>query len=545
MPKRRTTCRTFWRATPSTGRSRLNSALLSLVALLAFTAQSAPHPSLKQILDDHLAALSAMHLHEPHTQQIIGTVDGLGTTGAFHEWQEGEKQRRDERLGFRTRRILRVGDRMWIENASGEIRELEGIGARRQITSDFVDSGDFAREPQYVRFLQTKTLPDGRTVYELRVSPPHGTPYVVGVDATTFLIDETSYADHDGFETSYYSDYHAKDGVLVPYTEVDTNGDRSFDVTSHVTSVVVNAPIAPSVFAPLTPVVVQNAVPVSVPVLIERGLIFATVTIEGKPYHFLVDTGSQGDVIDAQTAKALGLHPQGTLEITGAKRVASEGLVETPDLVIGGVTLPSHIASVVDLGGVPAGIGHVDGVLGYPFFAAAEVRIDPDTDMMTIAMPGTLPPAGSTLPVDTDRELPEIHVSIDGTDARVVVDTGDTREVLIFRSFLDHHPQVISWLGGTPVRNYGVGGVTDAIEARVADLRIGSFDLYNRYANVVLTARGAFADRTDEGNVGEGVLQNFIVTFDLPDHVMQLAKAKRFDDGRGRPLVNAADQIPQ
>jgi hypothetical protein len=537
MPKRRATYGTFWQATPSIAHNNRIAALLSICALFALCAQTPiPKVTLPEILHDHLAALQALHLKEPRTEQILGTLEGLDATGEFHEWHDGQKQRRDERLGFRTQRLLRVGDKLWVQNANGEIRELEGIGARRQITADFVDSGAFARTPQYVKLLKTEVLPNGRSVYELDVAPPKGEPYVVGIDTQTYLIDETSYVDHDGRETSYYSDYRVVQGVLVPYAEVDSNGDSAYDVTSHVTDVVVDAPVDDSIFSPLTSNVVQTDDPVKVPLVMAGGLPFAAVTIDGKSFHFLIDSGSQGDVLDVATAKTLGLQPQGALEITGAARVASEGVVQTPDIAIGGLTLPMHVAAVVDLGGVPVAHGHIDGVLGYPLFAAAEVRIDPDTDTMTIAKPGTLPQLGDRIPVDTDRELPEITASVQGAKAPFVLDTGNSRELLIFKNFINKYPSLISWLGNAPVRNFGVGGPTDAVSAIVSDLQIGTYDLYNRYANVVMSRQGAFADENDGGNIGEGVMQNFVVTFDLFDHFVEFDPAKRFDNGRYRPI---------
>jgi hypothetical protein len=507
--------------------------LLVFIVLSAQTPALPSQPTLNEILQNHIRALKGLHLREPHTEETSGTLEGLGATGVFHEWQQGVNQRRDERLGFRTQSVLRVGDKLWIENANGEIRQIEGIVARRQLTQDFVDSGDFAHEPQYVHYIAKQTLRDGRMVYELRVEPPQGEAYVVGIDTNSWFIDETSYIDHDVSQTSVYSDYRVTDGMLVPYMEIDSNGDHAFDVTSRVTNVVTNETIDPSVFAPLVPSVVDNNAPVTVPLDRHRGLLFTTVTIDGKAFHFLIDSGSQGNVLDLQTVKALGLHPEGTLEITGAARVASEGVVETPDLYVGSVKLPTHVASVIDLGGI-VGDTHVDGVLGYPFFAAAEVRIDPDRWNMTIARPGTLAPLGSALSVDTDRELPEISASIDGQDSRFIVDTGDSNELLIFKSFIDKYPQVISWVGNSSVRSFGVGGSTNAVNAVVSDLFIGTYHLYNRYANVILASSGAFADRNDGGNIGEAVLSNFIATFDLLNHSIQLDRARSFDDGRFR-----------
>jgi hypothetical protein len=49
-----------------------------------------------------------------------------------------------------------------------------------------------------------------------------------------------------------------------------------------------------------------------------------------------------------------------------------------------------------------------------------------------------------------------------------------------------------------------------------------------------MAEKGAFADRVDAGNVGLGILKNFIVTFDLSNGALYLQKGDAFDDGRLR-----------
>jgi len=471
-------------------------------------------------------------LREPATHETLGTLAEENVSGVFHEWQKGDSQRRDEQLGIREDRMLRVGDHLWVQNGSGEVRELTGILARRQITEDFIDSGLFAEHPEVVHYIDRETLPDGREIYLLRVAPPGGETYQVGIDAKNWLIDEKSYVDHDGMQTAIFSDYRVVDGFLIPYTEVDTDGQHEFDVTSRVTKVIVDEPIADSVFAPLTPAVIATNAAVTVPIIERGGLLFAKVMIEGKPYTFLVDSAAQGDVFDTRLAAALGLHPSGAIEIRGAGRTTSPGVIESPPISVGGVNFPMRYATVLDLPDFPA--AHADGILGYPFFAAAELRFDPTQGTMTFGAPGSLPRDGVKFDVDTDRELPEIVAQVEGASTRLIVDTGDVRELLIFKSFVDQHPGLIRVAMLGPTLNRGIGGSVDAVATIVGLLQLGPYRLFNRYANVVLGTTGAFADRNDGGNIGYGSLRQFVVTFDLANRALYLQEARDFDDGHGR-----------
>ena len=427
-----------------------------------------------------------------------------------------------------------MGDTLWQQNANGEIRELQGIIARRQTTEDFIDSGTFARHPEDVRFVDHETLYDGRDVYVLAVAPPNGEPYRVALDSKTWLVDQKAFVNGDSMETVSYSDYKVVDGFLIAYTETDSDGTHAFDITSHVTTVVVNQPIAASIFTPFSASTVSNTAPVIVPYEERGGLMFAKVTIDGKQHMFLIDSAAQADVFDVSLASALGLHPEGTVEIRGAGRTTSPGVVEAPPITLGGVTFPMHIATVLKLPQF-AQIS-VDGILGYPFFAAAELRFDPTQENITIGQPGALPIDGTKLDVDTDRELPEVTAEIQGAPTRVVIDTGNQKEMLVFKNFVVQHPGLVSLALLGPTLNRGIGGSVDTVGTIVNVLQIGPYRLFNRYADVVLSTTGAFADQADGGNVGYGSLRNFVVTFDLAEHALYLQKAQGFDDGHDRRI---------
>jgi predicted aspartyl protease len=514
-----------------------------MAAWLAFTAQAAaPVPPLATILKMHLAAMASLQLHEPKSHEIVGTMAGIGLTGSFHEWQDGTSTRRDERLGSRTDSELRIGGRIWVMDSSGSVRELTGLDARRQLTEDFIDSDSFARHPEDATLLGAGVLADGRNVYRLQVAAPGGETYTVAIDANTWFVDQLSYLEHDAPETITYSQYQVVGGMLIAGTEIDSEGDAQYDITSHVTNVVYDEPIDPKTFVVAAATTVDNTKPVTVPLELQGGLMFTTVTIAGKPYHFLIDSGSQGDVLDPQTASALGLHPEGTIEISGATRTAGLGIVHTPDMYLGNVKLPVHEASVVNLGQF-GGPYHIDGVLGFPFLASAEVRIDPERAELTIGKPGSLPIDGDRIAVDTDRELPEILGAIDRVQTRLLIDTGNTTELLLFRSFIDDHKGIVNLGNARAVPNFGVGGSTNAVAVTVDELQIGPIGLYNRYANVILASSGAFADKNDGGNVGFGTLRNFVITFDVANRAMYLQRGSNFDDGRYRSRTEPDLQI--
>ncbi len=484
----------------------------------------------------HLAARAALKATvDPHTVESSGTLDGLGLHGTFAFWRDGSRERDDEILGVRTQRTLRDGDREYVQDANGGVRVIHGLLQRRQITEDFIDSGDFARHPESVALVGAGKSADGRAIWMLRVTPPGGSPYGVGIDTSTWMVDEKSYPEGDAIATVDYADYRAIEGALIPFVEHDSNGDHAFDISSHVEHVAVNHPIDPSVFAPFAPAVVDAPVPVNVSLDTSQGHVFLHATVKGTPMIFILDSGSQGLFIDPVAAKKVGLTGEGTMEIRGARRTQGLGVAALDSLQIGAARFPVGVISIVDLSTITLNGKSIDGVLGYPFFAATELRIDPEKLTLTIARPGSLPAQGTPVPVDTDRELPEIVARINGVPARFLIDTGNSSELLVFHAFLDAHRGLVNYSGATNFSpNRGVGGSSSVVPAMVNDITIGPFNLYNRRAGIVLSSNGAFADSEDAGNIGWGTLRNFVMTFDLANQTITLEKTRWYDDGRGR-----------
>ena len=93
----------------------------------------------------------------------------------------------------------------------------------------------------------------------------------------------------------------------------------------------------------------------------------------------------------------------------------------TVDLMTGAHKKPEHLAhqpfgqvpalddlvvSTIDLGSAFEQI-HVDGILGYPFFASAEVELNAAAHTMRFGPPGSFVPEGERIALDVDREIPE------------------------------------------------------------------------------------------------------------------------------------------
>ncbi|HEX5274447.1 MAG TPA: aspartyl protease family protein [Candidatus Rubrimentiphilum sp.] len=500
---------------------------------LAAGAQSAP--DLTSVLAARKAAIAAMHARDARSLELVGMISGAALQGIFHSWRSGDDQRYDENTGVRRESNLRLRGREYAVNENGAIRELRGLLLQRQRTEDFIESDAFVTQPQYDRFLGEQQLPGGRDVYAIAVAPPQGQPETVYLDRKTSMLDRLAYDDADGTDTQDYFDYKLFAGVLIAQRSIESNGDHAFDLTRETVDVIVDRPIAADVFTLPEAPTVQTSVPVTVPLEMNNAHAYVRVKISGRQYTFLLDSGAQAVVLDAHVAKEAGLTPQGQLEVAGARRTGGLGVAPLDSIDIGGVALPVRMVTVLDLRGV-TGAQPIDGILGYPFFAAAEVKIDPDAQTMTFAKPGALKSDGTSFSVDSDRELVELQARINGTEGRFVIDTGNGNELLVYGPFVRAHIGLIEYAGGTFANNMGVGGSASAVGAIVDELDIGPYRFFNNYANVMLGTQGAFADRFAAGNIGLGLLKNFVLTFDLANAKLYAKPAAHFDDGRYRTV---------
>ena len=475
-----------------------------------------------------------MHAHAPGTLQVFGRIEGAGLTGTFHSWFSALGQRYDQTIGTRLQSTVRVADgRIFAVDENANVREMRGLMLQRQRTEDFIDNEKFTQQSQYDAFKGPVSLPGGRAAYAIEVQPPGGLPEEVDLDSKTWMIDRVSYEEADGFATSDYFDYKTYDGAIVAQREIDSNGDHAFDLTRSTVRIIVDRPIAADVFAvPKNNEILTDA-PVTVPLVDHQGHYYAKVGIHGHAYSFLVDTGAQAIVLDGRVAQELGLQPEGKLEVSGAQRTGGLGIATLDALQVGSATLPLKSVSVLDLRNV-TGTFQADGVLGYPFFASAEVQFDAANHTMTFGRPGTLRAPGRSITIDVDRQLIEMEGRVNGVGGRFVLDTGNSGELLLFAPFMKAHPNLLPPEDHSFANSFGVGGSAQALSAFVDELDMSEYRFFNRYSNLMLSQQGAFADRFDAGNIGMGVLRNLIVTFDVANAQAYAAQSSVFDDGRYR-----------
>jgi len=462
-----------------------------------------------------------------------GTLAGEGLTGTYRVVRDGVNQREDDILGPRHETTLQLGDRVFVRNANGNVRELRGYLRRRVLTEDLLDSGDFVKHPELARFVGWGDVGETKA-WRLEVNAQGGEPETLWIDPSSGLPLRLEYLDGDGPSYVDYSDWRDVKGRKIAFRNVITDGDHRFDTVQQTTSVAIGDPVDPQAFAPLAPRRLDTDRVHTVPLVERYGHVGVTVRIANKDWFFILDTGAQSILVDDSVLGAAGVTGQGAMEVRGAGRSGGLETATLPLLEVDGARMNDVVVSALDLSRDLAGGMKIDGILGYPFFASALVELDFADHVLRFGPPGSFVPKGTRIDLDVDRELAEANFQLnDRIDAPFIVDTGNSSEMLLYRPFLDAHPGVVPFSAAASW-NYGIGGTNATYRTSLDDLTVAGFHLYHRNVDVVLANTGAFADRVDAGNVGLGVLRNFDATFDLGGASMYLAPVAGFDDGRNR-----------
>ena len=264
------------------------------------------------------------------------------------------------------------------------------------------------------------------------------------------------------------------------------------------------------------------SLPLSTPFDFENNQVYLRVGINGhEPGWFVLDSGASGCVVDAATAKRLGLATHGEKRGTGAGKGTVEiTFADNVTYDLAGLRLTVPQSYVIDLSGQPAIVGReIAGILGYDFFTRYVVAIDYDAAVLTLSDPAhfSYAGAGTALPFTLVKKTPHITVR-----ATVTGGPGVEREVLVDSGSADAFDDDV--LSSAAKRLEVVGGVGLGQEfrttlARAQKLELGPYTLARPFG-----ATGGVP------LIGTEILRRFHVVFDYARSRLILEPNRHFRD---------------
>ncbi len=277
-----------------------------------------------------------------------------------------------------------------------------------------------------------------------------------------------------------------------------------------------------------------EAIKVAFDFLHNQIVLHATVQGQG-PFNFILDTGTYTSAIDLNLARQLRL-PLGPEEmVVGAGNSRKNGRATLcQDVRLGDLVVRDLTATAIDLADVRTALGRsLHGVLGYSFLRSRVLQIDYFRRQIRF-LPASPVPTGQ--PPDDARSiwfpmvfreksvLPVLHdFYVNGVRVSITLDTGSSLGLVLFPSAIDRLGLRELARAGIPMRAAGYLGHAVLTKGWVTSVKLKTIDLGAVEVAYVQTGFGQNEELEQRaGNIGNAVLQDFVLTLDYPGRMVKL-----------------------
>ena len=284
---------------------------------------------------------------------------------------------------------------------------------------------------------------------------------------------------------------------------------------------------APAASVPASIARADNAATV-IPFELVNRHIFLNIKVGNTLLSVIVDTGDKLAIIDLERAKSLGLTLQGEINVGGAGAgllkgaYVKDGSFTMPGL--DGFTQPVTLALPLDM--LEPNFGHdVDGIIGSDFIKEYVVEVDYPARVLRLhnKQKFSYTGPGEIVPIkfnSAGHPIVQGEVVLKGRDpirAEFVIDLGSGGALALHRPFVDEHrlpapdQKTIRAIGG------GAGGEITGRVGRISGLKLARFTIDNPITMFSTDSKGAFANASIQGNIGEQIMCKFKILLDY-DH---------------------------
>jgi len=263
---------------------------------------------------------------------------------------------------------------------------------------------------------------------------------------------------------------------------------------------------------------------VTIPFTWTPGQIEIAVDVNGTPATFLLDTGSEYSIVSTRLATVLHLP---TLHI-GARDFTDEATLK-----VGGITLAGQRVMVMPFDGYQARGRHIDGLIGYHFFAAYSVRIDFAAKTLTAWKPSAFeaPAAAIDVPITFAGYLPVVAATVRlpghrTLAARLMVDTGASQAIFLRYPFASEH-RLIDANGQRSGAPSLADGTRTLIDVPVEQVAVGSLTFDRPNVRAFAEPVGSAASTATDGLIGNTLLSRFTLYVDYSRKRLLFEPARR------------------
>ncbi len=442
-------------------------------------------------------------------------------SGTFKDWHLGKDYREITTLGpLVYQNGLRAGVR-WQQNRNGLTFTFAGIHER-----DLIDERTWNDGASENCHLIGESVP--LNAYVVDVDPPQGRHEWLFIEKHTGVIVRRDRIERRRHFSTLFEDYKPFDGVLEPsrIRTTDSLGNereqiivkRELDSTPDLKEL--DAPPTRRSFVEF-PTGISD---VKIPVRFVNGLMVVRVMIDAHPYDFLLDSGAAGIVIDPAVAESLGLERFGA-RVGATIGSFAESTTIVPSITVGHLRMRDVVTRIVTVPFRTDEHTKIAGLLGFDFFADTVVHIDSEHGVAEAFAPATFHAPADTLdvPIALDDKQPAAHIRVGTVAARVVVDTGANRTLLV-SSFATRADIASDASAEVPSRFSGVGGTGTAEAMRVRAIEFAGFVNADPLIDVSPADLGV---EDIDGVLGSDILRGYDLFFDYRANSLYVRRSRR------------------
>jgi len=354
-------------------------------------------------------------------------IDELGMSGALHVIAAGGNYRQIETLGPFHYERGRFEGQAWRQNANGLTLLLAADRGREPIG---VESVRFAADAPGLRMLG-----ETDTSYVAQIDSVGGPTEWLFFGKASGLLERLETREGERRFVLTLEDYRVTGSERRPWHMHASDGRPENDIDWRLLRL-----RAPALVRQDDLDVPPNARPlvefpagtsrVSLPAQFVDGYVVVSASVNGLDLNFLLDSGCSDISLDSAVTERLRLPGYGhSSQSAAGPFVQTQTIV--PELQLGALRLHSVTASSLPLAFETSTKTHVDGLLGFDFFANAVVHVDYEAGRVEAIdrdefdpkqIPGAI-----ALPVTLDEGVPLVGVRVGSTaSGRFIIDSGAT-----------------------------------------------------------------------------------------------------------------------
>jgi membrane-associated protease RseP (regulator of RpoE activity) len=366
------------------------------------------------------------------------------------------------------------------------------------------------------------------------VTPKGGVPFDAWFDAKSHLLSRIVERQSGVAVTTTFSAYQPLDGTQQPARMVVSTGNAKYDQTFALDSAQFSRDLDTTAFAAPKSASADFSIAAgksqtTFPFRLINNHIYGDVRVNGRgPFSFIFDTGGV-NLVTPNFAKSLGLVIEGQSEARGAGAATMQsGYTKVARLSLGDASIDNQVFFSLPLDALSPieGVDQI-GMVGYETFRRFVTRIDYGARTVSLTDPKSFDArdAGTAIPIAFNGNAVIVDGSYDGIVAKFQIDTGSRGALTLDAPFVEKNGLSARYRDAIEcVAGWGVGGPSREHAIRGAALKIGAVAIEGTVTGLSEDKGGAFADPTLAGNIGSGVLKQFVVTFDYNNRLMYLKR---------------------